>query len=112
MDRVHYAGDSVLTGTNIAKALLEYAKALAEKDASDTVEIPTRDENGSVGRSTILIGPASQLIADSEDSDADEITDPGLVEHLARKTARLRQPDIASPVFDGTEQPPSMLDEY
>jgi hypothetical protein len=79
MDRIHYAGDSILTGTAIAAALLEYAAALARADASETVRIPTREEDGSEGRSTLLIGPASQLTADSEESEFDELVDEQLV---------------------------------
>ena len=44
MDRIHYAGDSILTGTDIAHAMLEYARALAQVGSSATVEIPTVDE--------------------------------------------------------------------
>ena len=60
MDRIHYAGDSVVTGSAIARAVLEYAKALAKANQSETVEIPTLASDGSISRSTLLIGPASQ----------------------------------------------------
>lgn len=92
MDRIHYAGDSVLTGTKIAQALLEYAQALAKTGASATVDIPTREDDGSLGRSKILIGPASQLISDAEESLDDEIVDDELVAHFERETAKLRRP--------------------
>lgn len=92
MDRIHYAGDSVLTGTKIAQTLLEYAQALAKNGASATVEIPTREPDGSIGRSKLLIGPASQLIADAEESPDDEIVDDELVAHFERETAKLRRP--------------------
>ena len=62
MDRIHYAGDSILTGTDIARALLAYAQALAVAGTSATVDIPVVNErDGSIGRSELLIGPASQL---------------------------------------------------
>ena len=92
MDRIHYAGDSVLTGTRIAQALLEYAQALAKTGASATVDIPTRKEDGSIGRSSLLVGPASQLIADAEDSAYDEIVDDEVVAHITGETAKLRRP--------------------
>lgn len=92
MDRIHYAGDSVLTGTKIAQALLEYAQALAKTGGSATVDIPTREEDGSLGRSLILIGPASQLIADAEDSAYDEVIDDEVVAHITGETAKLRRP--------------------
>ncbi|NQX36346.1 hypothetical protein [Herbiconiux sp. VKM Ac-2851] len=90
MDRIFYAGDSILTGTAIAKALLEYAEALAKAGTSATVEIPTRLDDGGVGRSTFLVGPASQLVADTEPSGFDEIEDEQLIEHFRAEMRRLR----------------------
>lgn len=63
MHRIHYS-DSVLPGTAIAEALLDYAQALAEADTSATVEIPTMNDDGSPGHSQLLVGPASQLISE------------------------------------------------
>lgn len=90
MDRIHYAGDSILTGSEIARALLEYAEALAKVGTSATVDIPTRKPDGSLGRSSVLVGPASQLIADAEDSEYDEIVDDELVAYFDREAARVR----------------------
>ena len=92
MDRIHYAGDSILTGTEIARALLEYAQALAVAGTSATVDIPVVDErDGSIGRSELLIGPASQLISDTEDSPYDDAIDHDLVTHMYDEAARLRR---------------------
>lgn len=97
MDRIHYAGDSILTGTEIAHALLGYAGALAEVGSSATVEIPTVDEQGERGRSTILVGPASQLISDSVEVDVDEVVDAALVADLRAKTDHLHRFGIPQP---------------
>lgn len=92
MDRIHYAGDSILTGTEIAHALLEYAQALSQAGTSATVEIPMVDErDGSIGRSELLIGPASQLISDTEESPYDDAIDHALVTRMRDEAARLRQ---------------------
>jgi hypothetical protein len=90
MDRIFYAGDSILTGTAIAKALLEYAEALAKAGTSATVEIPTRLGDGGVGRSTFLVGPASQLVSDTEPSGFEEIEDEPLIAHFRDEMLRLR----------------------
>lgn len=90
MDRIHYAGDSVLTGSEIARALLEYAEALAKVGTSATVDIPTRQPDGSLGRSSVLVGPASQLIADAEDSEYDEVVDDELVAYFRQEAAKVR----------------------
>ncbi|WP_368498065.1 hypothetical protein [Herbiconiux sp. A18JL235] len=103
MERIHYAGDAVTTGTAIAHALLDYARALALVEASDTVEIPVVRDDGSVARATFLIGPASQLIAESvepvesADGAREELESQELVDDLARRAARLGH---ARPVFD------------
>ena len=92
MDRIHYAGDSILTGTEIAHALLEYAQALAVAGTSATVDIPVvNEQDGSIGRSELLIGPASQLTSDSEESPYDDPIDHDLVTRMHDEAARLRQ---------------------
>lgn len=96
MHRITYAGSSILTGTDIAHALLSYAQALALADTSATVEIPTIDENGRIGQSELLVGPASQLIADAEESSFDELLDPALVATLREQAASLRAHGVSS----------------
>lgn len=109
MERIHYAGDSVLTGTEISVALLEYARALGANVMSDTIEIPAIDDEGNRVTSRFLIGPASQLVADSEITDFAEVTDVALVAELRRKTRALNharpQSEPASP------ETPTYLDE-
>jgi len=90
MDRLHYAGHSILTGSTIARAILNYAQALAEADTSATIDVPTLNEDGSLGRSEILIGPASQLITDSEESEFEEVVDEEFVARLRDQAARVR----------------------
>jgi hypothetical protein len=98
MDRIHYAGDSVVTGTEIARALLEYAHVLAEHDMSATVDIPTLGDDGTRSRSTVLIGPASQLISDAEESEHDELVDDEVVQKLRHDAEELRRGDTIIPV--------------
>jgi hypothetical protein len=102
MYRLHYAGDSIITGTEIARALLDYAQALAQVGASNTVDVPTVNEDGSPGRSEILIGPASQLIADVESSEFDEVVDEALVAHMRAEAARLRSYGSPAPRAEAT----------
>ncbi len=92
--RIHYAGGSELTGTAIADAVMDLAEEFGRAGTAGTVEIPVRQEDGSIGRCRLLIGPASQIAAESEDSDFEEVTDPELVESLVRRAEALR-PHIA-----------------
>jgi hypothetical protein len=89
MDRIHYAGGELLTGSNIARSLLAYAEALAQRDSAASVEIPVRHSDGTVGRASILIGPASQLVSESETLGGEELVDDALVAELDRRTAGL-----------------------
>lgn len=101
MERIHYAGSSVLTGTAIARSLLRYAEALALRKGSMTVEIPVRQPSGRVGHAALLIGPASQLFSESEDSDDDELVDEELVERFTREADRL---GVSHPVAEAGGQ--------
>ena len=96
MDRIHYAGDSLLTGSEISAALLEYATALAGAGTSDAVQIPVIRDDGSTGSATFVVGPASQLVAISEASFHDELEDAEVVGELRHKAASLGTPTAVS----------------
>jgi hypothetical protein len=89
MERLNYAGESILTGSALAKAVLEYAEALAKADTSANIEIPTREPDGSIGVARLLIGPASQLITVEEKSGLPEVEDAALVAEFKAKTRAL-----------------------
>lgn len=97
MDRIHYAGDSCVTGTEIARALLDYAQALAQVGTSATVDVPTLNDDGSSGRTEFLVGPASQIVSSAEDSTHEDVVDEGLVAFLKTEATRLRSYGQASP---------------
>lgn len=112
MDRIHYAGDSVLTGTAIAQAVLEYAHALAVAGTSATVVIPTVNADGSRGRSELLIGPASQLISNKEESPFEEATDGELVAWMGEEAARLRLHGAHSPTAEVSSAPAAEWSDF
>lgn len=94
MRRLHYSGGYVLTPDDVCKALLRYARALADTQSSDVVSIPVLAEGGARGHAHFLIGPASQLYSTPVSEPVDEIQDTALVEELQRRTRRL-QPGVA-----------------
>ena len=115
MERVHYAGSSILTGSAIAHALLDYAQALAEVGTSATTQIPTLNDDGTPGMSEVLIGPASQLIADTEESPYDEVVDDELVARLRRAADRVRNDSSPSPAALAIDDDPrndTSVDEF
>jgi hypothetical protein len=109
MDRIHYTGESVLTGSAIATALLAYAEALAKRGSSATVDIPCRRSDGSLGRVSLLIGPASQLVSEAEESALGEVVDEVTVADFERQTELLSAPR-ALPLDEGANVGPTMDD--
>lgn len=91
MDRIHYSGLSLLTGTEIARALLDYAQALSQAVSSDTVDVPTIDDDGKPVRVAVLVGPASQLVSASVQTDREELIDEDLVARLRALGDHLRR---------------------
>jgi hypothetical protein len=89
MDRIHYAGNTLVTGSSIAHALLAYAQVLAAHSDSATVTIPIVHEDGSIVSAEILIGPASQLVSETYDSAVPELEDADVVAHLTSAASRL-----------------------
>jgi hypothetical protein len=110
MDRIHYAGDIFLTGTAIAEALLDFARALARGESSESVDIPTVCEDGSIVRTSFLIGPASQLVSEAAVTELDELIDDELVAHLRQRAATFAH-DIAVPSHNAVAFVPDAVDE-
>ncbi len=93
MKRVFYAGGAFVTGDRTAQAVLDYAQALAEREASAAIDIPVYGPGGMRGRAQLLVGPASQLMVVSEVSDAVEVDDEATLDHLARQIEGLLRPN-------------------
>jgi hypothetical protein len=113
MDRIRYAGGSLITGSAIAHAVLEYGKTLAQERVADTVRIPTIDENGRPGSAELLVGPASELVSISEESPHPEIEDEALIADLRERTSGAERGDAAG-ALDESElpRPVTGLDEF
>ena len=109
MRHLFYAGSSVLVADITCKAVLRYARALAEAKASDIAMIPVITDGGSQGIAHILIGPSSQLLSTHVPDSVDEPVDMDVIEDLERKTRELfpatpswpsEMTDIPAIVFD------------
>jgi hypothetical protein len=104
VQRIFYcAGSTFVTGDRIASAVLGYAAALMQTGEVDVVEIPIRWDDGSSGRSTVLLGPVTQIsaqtLAGSRPGPADDdLLDEVLVERLRERTAHLLTPH--PPAYD------------
>jgi hypothetical protein len=107
MKRIHYASGSLLTGDDIADVLLRFAAALAHNNAAAEVHAPVVLENGGTGEVLLLLGPASQILAEDEEFAGAELRDEPFVTEFERKIAALG-PQRATFVEHGTEQLPDV----
>ncbi len=79
MHQVFYAGTSLITGDEIAFALMEFAARLGARP--EIVEIPCRsDQVSSVER--VLVSPSAPMIARRVDDALPEIEDDDVVDRL------------------------------
>jgi hypothetical protein len=91
----HCAGNTLVTGNDIAHALLDYARWLVTRREVDLVHVPTRAADGSIGRTAMLLTPTTQLSSETIASDGAELMDPEFVVGLRAAATRLRLPHPA-----------------
>ena len=61
MKLITYAGGTILTGDDVAEALLGYVTAHSTGDESIAVGIKVREPDGSTRTHTLVLGPATEL---------------------------------------------------
>jgi hypothetical protein len=107
MKRVHHVGGSLLTGDDIADALIDLACEVAARGTVLAVEIPVLDEHGRGTRARLLVGPGMQLVSVGAGHDDDEIVEPETVRMLrsrAENTALpFAPPDVWAYDYDDFE---------
>jgi len=77
MKRITYAGVAFATGTEVARALLEYTTVVSRVKTAVAVDVPVQEENGTIGSRTLLLNTTTQFTIDDIDgviSEADELT--------------------------------------
>jgi hypothetical protein len=82
-----YAGGKTIVSDALAEALTDYAQVLAANGESGVIDIPAVGEDGTVGTSRLLLGPASQIMAEPVTTDAPDLDDS---EAIAELKARMR----------------------
>jgi len=88
MRQLHYGGNYLLVDTDVCTAIFNYARALADANRTEVVQIPILFEDKRAF-SNMLLGPASQLFCTpAPDSDVD-LTDDHLVVDLQQRTRAL-----------------------
>ncbi|MGP3534881.1 hypothetical protein ACTU3I_08820 [Microbacterium sp. RD1] len=89
MKTIVYAGDRLVTGDEVAIATMNYSRALADAGTAATVEIPVIGPDGFRTTAVLLIGPASQIVAESGPENMTELIDDDVVAELQELTRRL-----------------------
>lgn len=92
---MHYAGDSILVGDEVARAIEEYAMVLARRQGADMLVLPA-----TAGRESIelVLGPASQLFSEAVEG---PVSEDGDEELLADIRARIQgQGNASQPLFE------------
>jgi hypothetical protein len=91
---IRYDGTDILTGDLIADAVADYAAVLGANARTDTVTVPAIANDGTMTRTIVLIGPASELVVSEAPDDELEPEDPGFIRKLrsAAATAGPQQP--------------------
>jgi hypothetical protein len=122
---IHYDSATILTGDDVADAVIEYAAALSGGDRADTVAVPSVAPDGTLTTTKILIGPASELVVEDADDDVLETEDAEFVQRLraaartfghsepihAAERAELDDPDQLDAAHDAGEQSPPGVDD-
>ena len=85
MKRIFHPGGSVITGSDLADAVLLYAEALCNCRQVDVVDIPVMGDDGHLLRAQFLIGSASQLMSVTAESLSPELIEPETTDFLHRK---------------------------
>jgi hypothetical protein len=89
MRRIHYSGGQLLTGDLLCKAVLRYARALANAGKSDVITIPVLTEEGTRGQAHLLVGPASQIFSTPVSDSIDDPVDSEAIASFERETRKL-----------------------
>ncbi|NQX13728.1 hypothetical protein HQQ80_19035 [Microbacteriaceae bacterium VKM Ac-2855] len=91
MRKLHYSSGTMLVADITCKAVLRYARALADVGKSDVITIPVVTEGGSNAYAHLLIGPASQLFSTPvENSHGEEPIDVDAITHIEQETRRMQ----------------------
>jgi hypothetical protein len=75
MKFIHYNGQATMVADGVADAVIEYAAVLGSNGRTDTIDVPTFDDDGQAATETLLIGPASQITVSPAPEDELELDD-------------------------------------
>ncbi|MBX0298927.1 hypothetical protein K2F54_02945 [Cryobacterium sp. 1639] len=110
MKRIYHPGGSVVTGSDLADAVMLYAEALSNRHETDVVDIPVIADDGSQGRAQFLIGRSSQLVSVTSADGVLELTEASTTTSLRNKVRSGSVP--ASLAWAGAPAGSPQFDEF
>ncbi|MBT1681911.1 hypothetical protein [Curtobacterium flaccumfaciens] len=87
MKYIHYNGQATMAADDVADAVIQYAAVLGSNGKTDTIDVPTFDDDGQGAIETLLIGPASQITVSPAPDDELEADHDSFVQHLRELAA-------------------------
>lgn len=99
-----FANAELLTGDEIALAVLHYSGALAEAGLAETIEVPVLEADGARAVALMLVGPASMIVAVDTETPYEELIDEAAVASLNQKIRELHA------VGDTSAEPPEHVE--
>jgi hypothetical protein len=89
MKKLLYAGGELVSTDALVDAVVDYATRLGQRGATDSLRVPSISPSGTIGESTILIGPASEIMAEPAEREEVDLDDGPTIEDLRARTAVL-----------------------
>ena len=110
MKRIYHPGGSIVTGSDLADAVMLYAEALSNRRETDVVDIPVIAADGAHGRAQFLIGSSSQLVSVTSADGESELTETATTQALHDK---VRAGSVSAPVaWTGAALGSPQFDEF
>lgn len=89
MKRINIAGSSLITGTALADAVLEFWVIAARLHRLETADIPFIDDDGSRQRAQLVLCTAAPIWTSTVSSEGPELVDAATLAGITRRTAEL-----------------------
>ena len=97
MKHLTYSEKSLLVSDQTADLVLEYASALSNQGASDTVNLTAFGSDGDEVTATLLLGQGAPLMAESVTTSMADPNNDEAIEYMQRKLQELASPAPAQP---------------
>ncbi|TFC96845.1 MULTISPECIES: hypothetical protein [Cryobacterium] len=110
MKRIFHPGGSIVTGDELADAVMHYAEALTRRSQVDVVDFPILGEFGTLDRAQILIGAPGGLTCVGAESSYPDLLEADTVDTFRHKALAGTASGRASWTGDGLDSP--QFDEF